>query len=81
MSRYVVLGGSSDERQDKKDGGLLSLPIIAARCLVPTDTSLSANVGSFPEGWCSLSCWVGLDLDQVIDDEGECGDEELYSRN
>ena len=57
------------------------LPIIEARRLVPTDTSLSANVGSFPKGWRSLSCRVGLDLDQVIDDEGKCGDEELYSRN
>ena len=27
------------------------------------------------------SRWVGLDLDRVIDDECECGDEEIYSRN
>ena len=78
---FGSLGGSSDERWDKKDRKPSSLPVIGARHLVPTDASLSANVGSFPKGWCSLNCWAGLDLDQVIDDEGECGDEELYSRN
>ena len=75
------MGGSGDERQDKRDGGLLLLSVIVAGCLVPTNASLSANIGSFPEGWRSLSRWVGLDLDQVIDNESECGDEELYSRN
>ena len=57
------------------------MSIIGTGCLAPTDASLSANIGSFPEGWRSLSHWVGLGLDQVIDDESECGDEELYSRN
>ena len=75
------MGGSDEERWDKRDGGLPSLSVIGAGRLAPTDASLSANIGSFPEGWRSLSCWAGLDLDQVIDDEGKCGDEELYSRN
>ena len=57
------------------------MPVIGAGHLAPTDASLSANIGRFPERWCSLSRWAGLDLDQVIDDEGKCGDEELYSRN
>ena len=75
------MGGSGEERWDKRDRGLLLLPVIGAGCLALTDASLSANVGSFPKGWRSLSHWVGLDLDQVIDDESECGGEEIYSRN
>ena len=75
------MGGSSEERWDKRDGGLLSLSVIGAGRLAPTDANLSANIGSFPEGWRSLSHWVGLDLDQVIDDESKCGGEEIYSRN
>ena len=75
------MGGCSEERWDKRDGGLLLMSVIGAGHLAPTDASLSANVGSFPEGWCSLRCWAGLDLDQVIDDESKCGGEEIYSRN
>ena len=48
-------GGSGDERQDKRDGGLLLLSVLGAGRLAPTDASLSANVGSFSEGCCSLS--------------------------
>ena len=75
------MGGSGEERQDKRDGGLSLLSVIGAGHLAPTDASLSANVGSFPKGWHSLSHWVDLDLDQVIDDASKCGGEEIYSRN
>ena len=46
---------SGIERWDKWDKGLSLLSIIGAGCITPTDANLSANIGTFPEGFCSLS--------------------------
>ena len=45
------MGDSSVERWDKRNGELPSSSIIGAGHIAPTDTNLSANIGTFPEGF------------------------------